>query len=118
MTDWALLAYQPIIRAAGDSAGTALDALTPLFNYGVLGLVLLLILLGWLVPRPGVADLKADRDAWRTAFDKEREGHQVTQSALQVAQGQAALSLETSKTLTSMFDRLGHAQTRDRDGGG
>lgn len=116
MTDaLAQLVHGPAVRAVSDGAANAIDMLGPFLNYGVLGLLVLLILFGWLVPKGVVDDLKSDRDAWRTAAEKAREANGVTQSALQVAQGQAGLALETSKTLTAVFDRLGHLP-RERGG--
>lgn len=101
--------------ASDGPAAAAADVLSPFLNYGVLGLLVLLILSGQLATKGQVADLKADRDAWRAAYDKERESKAVTETALTVAQNQAGLSLEASKTLTALFDKLGHLP-RDREG--
>ncbi|MEU5115108.1 hypothetical protein AB0G64_26825 [Streptomyces longwoodensis] len=40
-------------------------------------MVVVLLILGIIVPKYVITDLKADRDKWREAFDKEREAHQL-----------------------------------------
>jgi carbamoylphosphate synthase large subunit len=103
-----------ILSAVADSA-TDPDYLSILLQWGPGGLMLALVLSGILIPKVAVEIIKADRDAWRTAFDKEREAHQLTRVSLQTAQSQAGLALEGSKTLTAVLERLGHVP-KDREG--
>lgn len=86
----------------------------------VLGLVVMLILLGRLVPRSILEDLRADRDARITELAAERDtwkaAHQLSEEARHVAQDQVGELLELSRTsvhvLTSLprTEGVAHAQ--------
>lgn len=47
--------------------------ITVLANAGVAGVVVILMILGWLVPKPTVARLEAENTALRTSRDTERQ---------------------------------------------
>ena len=84
------------------------DVVTYLLNYGVLGIMVILILFGQLVPKATLSFMRTDRDEWKKAYDAESTAHANTRQALkeQIARSEAAV--ETAKTATALLDRLGH----------
>lgn len=68
---------------------------------GLLGLAILLLLTGRIVPRMTLEDKVKECEAWKTAYEKEREARAVSES-------QTAELLEVSKTThavtVAMFD--------------
>ena len=92
--------------------------LTSFLNYGVLGIVVLLLILGLLVPKAVLAradeetkKANADRDAWKTAFDTERQAHTLTREALVRAEERGEAALEVQKTTLALLAELGHGQS-------
>lgn len=79
-----------------------------LLNYGVLGIMVLLFLTGLIVAKPTLDALRADRDAWRDAYQTEAAGHAATRAALAEANGRSEVAVETAKTATSLLASLGH----------
>jgi hypothetical protein len=81
--------------------GVPLDHLTAPV---LLGVVVLLILLGWLVPRKQLMEKTKEADRWYDAYEKEREARVRSDE-------QTSELLEVSKTsnaiLTAMFGREG-----------
>lgn len=84
------------------------DPIAPLLQWGVLGIILVLILLGWLIPKGMYQQMKADRDDWRGTYEKERDAHQATRDALADASRSASAAVETARTTTGLLSRLGH----------
>jgi hypothetical protein len=82
------------------------DFVDYLIQYGVLGVMCLLLLLGWVVPKPTVDDVKADRDEWKTAYETEAQAHQTTRDALAAANQRAEASLETARTANAVLASL------------
>ena len=90
------------------------NAVTYLLNYGVLGIMVILILLGQLVPKATLAFMRTDRDEWKKAYEGEVSAHAQTRDALkeQIIRSEAAI--ETAKTATALLNRLGHSREQDR----
>lgn len=88
------------------------DLMAPLIQYGPLGIVLLLILVGLLVPKGSVEQIRIDRDEWREAFRSEQKAHQATRDALAEANGRADAAVEAARTTASMLRDLGHPHVR------
>ncbi|MEU8588373.1 hypothetical protein AB0C59_15455 [Streptomyces sp. NPDC048664] len=65
--------------AAAEDSGPDVGKLIGKFaQYGIVGLVVVLLILGVIVLKYVMTSLTADRDKWREAFEKEREAHQAT----------------------------------------
>lgn len=96
-------------------ATTTADPIVALLQWGALGVILALLLLGWLVPKPSYDQMRADRDQWRSAFEKERDAHGLTREALADSTRVGAAAVETSKTTTALLERLGHKTSRTGD---
>ena len=94
---------------AAEGADSAPNVLGAILQWGVPGVVLLLILLGWLVPKGAHAQIVNDRDAWKAAYEKERDAHQATRDALADSSRSAVAAVETARTTAGLLDRLGHA---------
>lgn len=94
---------------AAEAAGTPPDVITAVLQWGVPGVVVVLLLLGWLVPRGAHEQMKADRDEWKRAYEKERDGHSATRDALADATTSAAAAIETARTTTALLSTLGHS---------
>jgi hypothetical protein len=84
------------------------DFVNYLLNYGVLGVLVLLLLLGLVVPKPNVDDVKADRDMWRSAYETESQAHQTTRDALAAANERAEAAVETARTANAILASLQH----------
>ncbi|MFF0822419.1 hypothetical protein ACFYUR_18815 [Micromonospora haikouensis] len=98
-----------LIRWAAD-AGSAdpSNVFGAILQWGVPGIVLVLILLGWLIPKGAHEQMKADRDTWRSAYETERDAHQATRDAFIDASRAANAAVETARTATGLLDKLGH----------
>ncbi|MEV5472952.1 hypothetical protein AB0L66_11420 [Streptomyces sp. NPDC052207] len=77
-------------------------------QYGIVGVVVVLLLIGIIVPKYVMTSLTADRDKWREAFEKEREAHQATREQLAKAEERGDVAIEQGKTLTRLLEELGH----------
>lgn len=98
-----------LIRWAADAASTDTpNVLGAILQWGVPGVVLLLILMGWLVPKGAYEQMRTDRDTWRQSYEKERDAHQATRDAFIDASRSSIAAVETARTATGLLDRLGH----------
>ncbi|MFB6392645.1 hypothetical protein [Polymorphospora lycopeni] len=95
-------------RLAAEAAENAPNVIGLLLQWGVPGLVVALMLLGWLVPKPSHEQMRTDRDAWKDAYERERDAHQATRDAFVDASRSAGAAVETARTATGLLDRLGH----------
>lgn len=77
-------------------------------QYGVVGLVVVFLILGVVVPKYVLSDRTADRDKWREAFERERENRELTQQQLAKAEERGDLATEQAKTLIRLLEELGH----------
>jgi hypothetical protein len=84
------------------------DIVGYLLNYGVLGIMCFLLLIGLLVPKPSVDDIKADRDEWRQAYMTEASAHAATREALKDSNDRAEVAVETARTANALLASLGH----------
>lgn len=110
----------PLLYTAGATLSTEADPtdmtnlIAPLLQYGVLGLLVVFIVLGVLVPKYVMTALTAEKDNWRQAFEKEREAHQMTREQLAKAEARGDVAIEQGKTLTHLLEELGHRTQLDR----
>ncbi|WP_432043780.1 hypothetical protein [Streptomyces cadmiisoli] len=99
------------LLAAAEEAGGGPDIgklVLTFAQYGVVGLVVVLMMFGVLVPSYVMKLLTADRDAWRNAFEKERDAHEVTRQQLAAAQASAEVATEQGLAMVRMLEGLGH----------
>ncbi|MGW2939495.1 hypothetical protein ACWDA7_49210 [Streptomyces sp. NPDC001156] len=95
--------------AAAEDSGPDVGKLIGQFaQYGIVGIVVVLLILGVIVPKYVMTSLTADRDKWREAFEKEREAHQLTREQLAKAEEHGSVAIEQGKTLTRLLEELGH----------
>lgn len=77
-------------------------------NFGAVGALVVLLLLGFLVPKSTYQELKKDRDEWRSTAEKLRQANEALTAALDKANETGAASLEvarmTQALLTSMHN--------------
>lgn len=99
------------IVAASDPDGGSPD-IGQLVQYGVLGVVLVLLLTGVLVTKGSYEQMRKERDEWKGAYDKEHEAHTTTRDALAESTKAAAASLEVARTTTALLTNLGHVAHR------
>ena len=90
-------------------AAAPTDVLGQVLQWGLPGTIIILLLLGWLVPKGSYEQMRADRVDWQRAYEQEREAHQITRDALVDANRAAAASVETARTTTAILSTLGHA---------
>lgn len=87
------------------------DLATVLINSGPVGIVVLLFVLGWIVPKPTVDRMGVDKDQWRQLYETERSAHETTRKALvdQAAAATAAIAAAqtTEKLLSELKQRPG-----------
>lgn len=89
------------------------DVVTPLLQYGLLGIVTVLLLLGWLIPRGVHESVKVERDQWRHAWETEQAAHQLTRGTLAEANVRAEAAVEAAKAASAMLRALQHLPTGD-----
>ncbi len=102
---------------AAEAASNPPDLITSILQWGVPGVVVVLLLLGWLIPKGAHEQMKIDRDQWKDAYEREREAHAATRDALADASRAAAAAVETSRTTTTLLSTLGHSTSRPGIGG-
>lgn len=93
------------------------DLITSILQWGVPGVVVVLLLLGWLVPRGAHEQMKSDRNEWRAAYERERDAHAATRDALADSAKSASAAVETARTTTALLSTLGHQSSRPNAGG-
>lgn len=98
-----------IVRLAADAVDAAPNVLGEVLRWGPAGVMLLLILTGWLVTKGAYETMRADRDEWKSAYKGEADAHQKTRDALVDANRSASAAVETARTATGLLDKLGHA---------
>jgi hypothetical protein len=101
---------------AAEAATSPPDLITAILQWGVPGVVVALLLLGWLIPKGAHEQMKSDRDDWKTAYEKEREAHAATRDALADASRSAAAAVETARTTTGLLSHLGHSSAKSGTG--
>lgn len=84
------------------------DVVTPLLQYGLPGLVVVLFLLGWLIPKGVYESVREERDKWRQAWETEQAAHQLTRATLAEANARADAAVEAARTAASTLRALGH----------
>ncbi|MGW0854188.1 hypothetical protein [Streptomyces sp. NPDC002690] len=77
-------------------------------QYGIVGLIVVLLIFGILVPRYVMAALTAEKDNWRTAFEQERAAHQVTREQLAKAEERGDVATEQGRAMNTLLIELGH----------
>jgi hypothetical protein len=95
-----------------EAAGTSPDYAATILQWGPGGVVLALLLSGLLITKGSHEDVKAERDRWRDAYEKERSGHELTREALADSSKSAAAAVETAKTTAALLTHLGHPAAR------
>jgi hypothetical protein len=96
------------VHLAAEVGATPPDLISTILQWGVPGVMLVLLLMGWLIPRGAHEQMKADRDKWQEAFEKEREAHDATRDALADASRSASAAVETARTTAGILSTLGH----------
>ena len=102
---------------AAEATSNPPDLIASILQWGVPGVVVALLLLGWLIPKGAHEQMKADRDEWKAAYEREREAHAATRDALAEASKAAAAAVETARTTTALLSHLGHPAARPGSGG-
>lgn len=104
-----------LVRLAVEADPTDLTGMiNPLLQYGVVGLVLVLVVVGILVPKYVMTNLMGEKDNWRTAFERERDAHQLTREQLAKAEERGDVATEQGKTLTRLLEELGYRPDLNR----
>jgi hypothetical protein len=98
---WVLAA----VEESGPDVGKILGQFA---QYGVVGLIVVLLIVGVLVPKYVMNALTAEKDNWRTAFEQERAAHQVTREQLIAAQASVDTANEQGRAMVQLLEKLGH----------
>ena len=85
------------------------DIITPLLQYGPVGLVATMLILGWLVPRWAYDQIRADRDQWRSAAEKSEAAHDVTRQLARDLATREGASTELGRTALGILQGLDHS---------
>ncbi|MBL1104954.1 hypothetical protein JK361_10165 [Streptomyces sp. 5-8] len=95
--------------AAAEDTGPDVGKLIGQFaQYGVVGLIVVLLIVGVIVPKYVMNNLMAEKNSWREAFEKERAAHELTRQQLAKAEERGDVAIEQGKTLTALLTGLGH----------
>lgn len=97
---------------AADSAASTPDYITTILQWGPPGVVIVLLLTGVVVTRGNHEDVKAERDRWRQAYERECAAHDETRQALAESSRAASAAVETARTTTGLLSHLGHPPAR------
>lgn len=85
------------------------DPLALILQWGPAGVLIMLVLLGWLIPKGAYEQMREDRDRWQAAYERERGAHNVTRDALADAARANVAGLEAAKTSALLLTHLGHS---------
>ncbi|MGC4906561.1 hypothetical protein ACLQ2J_12645 [Streptomyces cyaneofuscatus] len=99
------------VLAAAEEVGAGPDIgkmIGQLLQYGVVGLIVVLLILGVLVPKWAMNNLIADKDGWRAAYETERDAHQATRQQLAAAQASAEVATEQGQAMVRLLEEFGH----------
>lgn len=95
----------PVLAGSVSPVGAATgDVITYLLDFGPLGIGVVLFGLGYIVPRPILAEVRADSEKWRQAFEDERAAHTATREALAVANNRAEAAVEAARVTTKLLE--------------
>ncbi|MFJ8470090.1 hypothetical protein [Streptomyces swartbergensis] len=98
-----------VVAAAEEASGPDIGKILGQFaQYGVVGLVVVLLIVGVLVPKYVMNAHTAEKDNWRTAFEQERTAHQVTREQLIAAQASVGTANEQGQAMVQLLEKLGH----------
>jgi hypothetical protein len=96
------------LAAAEDSGPDIAKLIGQFTQYGIVGVVVVMLMVGYIVPKYVISNLTADRDSWRLAFERERDAHDLTRQQLAKAEERGDVAIEQGKTLTRLLEELGH----------
>ncbi|MFD5711314.1 hypothetical protein ACFWHW_13105 [Streptomyces pharetrae] len=97
--------------AAAEEVGGGPDIgkiLAQFAQYGVVGLIVVLLIIGVLVPKYVMNNLITDKDGWRAAYETERDAHQATRQQLAAAQASADVANEQGQAMVRLLEEFGH----------
>ncbi|WP_406431558.1 hypothetical protein [Streptomyces sp. NBC_01589] len=77
-------------------------------QYGIVGLIVVLLIIGVLVPKWAMNNLIVDKDGWREAYETERDAHQATRRQLAAAQASAEVATEQGQAMVRLLEEFGH----------
>jgi uncharacterized membrane protein len=103
-----LLAVLAAAETAPDTPADIGKMIGGFAQYGVVGLIVVLLIWGVLVPKYVMNALTAEKDNWRTAFEQERAAHQVTREQLAAAQASADVANEQGQAMVRLLEEFGH----------
>lgn len=99
------------VLAAADNSGGGPDVgklIGQFAQYGIVGVVVVLLMVGVIVPKYVMAALMTEKDNWRQAFEKEREAHQTTRKQLAKAEERGGVATEQGRAMNALLLELGH----------
>ncbi|WP_329453950.1 hypothetical protein [Streptomyces sp. NBC_01497] len=95
--------------SAADDGLELSDLLSGFVHDGSVGVVVVLMIPGIVVPQYVLSDPTADWDTWRDAFEVERDAHGViTRESLAKAEERADIANKQAKKLIRLLEELGH----------
>ncbi|MGW3291489.1 hypothetical protein ACWDR3_43360 [Streptomyces sp. NPDC001002] len=105
-----------LLRLATEDLGPDIGKmLGQFFQYGIVGIVVVLLIIGILVPKWAMTNLIVDKDGWRAAYETERDAHQATRQQLAAAQASAEIATEQGQAMVRLLEEFGHRpQTNNR----
>ncbi|MGW0496947.1 hypothetical protein ACWD0Z_16350 [Streptomyces sp. NPDC003007] len=90
--------------AAAEESGPDIGKILGQFaQYGVVGLIVVLLTVGVIVPKYVMNALTAEKDNWRTAFEQERAREQLI-----AAQARVDTANEQGRAMVQLLEKLGH----------
>lgn len=101
-----------MLHVLADATGPSPDFISTIIQWGPPGVVLALLLSGFLITKGNHEDVKSERARWQDAYDRERSAHAITRDALADASKSASAAVETAKTTAAMLTYLGHPTGR------
>lgn len=84
-------------------AGTVLTVLDDLKNWGPLGLLVVALMSGALVPGWLYRKSERDGDAWKGLYESEREAHQLTRQASAIKDERLQVAVESGRVAEQLL---------------
>ena len=83
------------------------DVVTSLVQYGPAGLVVLLFVIGWIIPKPGAERLDQEVKRWRELYESERAAHAETRKAhAEEIRPMLRAAVEAARTTEHLLDGI------------
>lgn len=91
-----------------------INTIMPYLNYGALGVIVALFVMGMIVPKNLYLEVIKERDTWKEAFFDSEHSRENDRAALKIANDRADAAVETAAITKQLLDELNEHDARRR----